>query len=75
MIEIQEFLAGIGNAITTFFDFCISYLQDFMDLLVLLSEVPQFVGTIISWFPNSLLTLCGLFMTVVILYKILGREG
>lgn len=75
MDAIIKFFTGIGNAITSIIDFVISFFGDFLSLLQLLAIVPQYVIDSFRWIPGELLVMAGLIISIVILYKILGREG
>lgn len=75
MDVIIKFFSGIGNAITSVIDFVISFFSDFLSLLKLLALVPQYVADSLRWLPNEFLIMSGLIISIVILYKILGREG
>lgn len=75
MVTILEFLSGIGDAITTAFDFIINLFKDFISFLKLITMVPDYLVTAISWIPNRYMFGFLLLFSVVILYKILGREG
>lgn len=75
MDAVINFFTGIGNAITSVIDFVISFFSDFLSLLQLLSIVPQYVAGSLRWIPDKFLVMAGLLISIVILYKILGREG
>lgn len=75
MDAIIKFFTGIGNAITSVIDFVISFFSDFLSLLKLLAIVPQYVADTFRWLPDQFLMMAGLIISIVILYKILGREG
>lgn len=72
---IIKFFNGIGNAITSVIDFVISFFTDFLSLLKLLAVVPKYVASSLRWIPDQLLAMAILLISIVILYKILGREG
>lgn len=75
MDAILNFFQGIGNAITAVFDFVIGFFQDTVYLIQLTGKVLAQVPGYFSWMPVEVALLIGLIMTVVVLYKILGREG
>lgn len=75
MDAIIKFFTGIGDAITSIIDFIISFFSDFLTLLQILAKVPQYVSDSLRWMPPQFLTMIGLLISLVILYKILGREG
>ena len=75
MDVIIKFFTGLGNAVTSIIDFVISFFSDFLTFLQLLAKVPQYVANSLRWMPNQFLTMVGVIISIVILYKILGREG
>lgn len=75
MDAIIKFFTGIGDAITSIIDFVISFFSDFLTFLQLLAKVPQYVLDSLRWLPPQFLTMITLLISIVILYKILGREG
>lgn len=75
MQAIVDFLSGIGDAIISVFDFIIAFFKDFISFLRLLAGVPEIIENFLFWFPVDLLPFVLLLFGVIILYKILGREG
>lgn len=75
MQAIVDFLSGIGNAIVSIFDFVIALFRDFITFLKLLTLVPSYLESFLSWIPSEFTVLLLLLFSVVILYKILGRDG
>lgn len=75
MIAILEFFSGIGDAIVAVFDFIVGFFRDFMQFLQLLVNLPEILANLINWIPSVYVPGFLLIFSVVILYKILGREG
>lgn len=75
MQAVVDFLSGIGDVITSLFSFVIDFIGDLVYLVKLtgkfLSEIPNYF----SWLPAPVLAIVIIIFTVVVLYKILGREG
>lgn len=75
MDALLQFFQGIGNAITSFFDFIFSFLGDIVYLVQLTGKFLAAIPGYFSWLPPELLSLIGIIFTIVVLYKVLGREG
>lgn len=75
MDVIFSFFKGIGNAITTVIDFVISFFSDFIGFLKLLALLPDYILNTLRWLPSEILAMVMVIVSVVILYKVLGREG
>lgn len=75
MQAILDFFAGIGDAIVSVIDFVISLFGDLVYMVqitgVFIAEIPNYF----AWLPGPLLSLIIVIFAVVVLYKILGREG
>lgn len=75
MDALLQFFQGIGNAITNFFDFLFSLVGDLVYLIQLTGKFLVSIPGYFSWLPPELLALIGTIFTIVVLYKVLGREG
>lgn len=75
MKDILEFLKGIGNAITSLIDFLISFVQDLVYIVQLTGEFVVNIPSYFSWLPSAAVTLIVTIFSVVVIYKIMGREG
>lgn len=75
MRTVIQFLKNIGKIITTVIDFVISFFKDLVYVIELtgkfLSELPSYF----SWLPEELLAILLVIFSIVVIYKILGREG
>ena len=75
MDVIIEFFSGIADAIIALFDFLISFLGDLVYIVQLtglyLSQIPSYF----SWLPAELVTIIVTLFSIVVIYKITGREG
>lgn len=75
MQAIVNFFEGIGDVILAVVDFVISF---FSDLVWIIKTVGWAVGQIpglLSWIPAELLVIITITFSVVVIYKIMGREG
>lgn len=75
MNALISFFQGIGRAITGAFDFVVSL---FSDIVYMIQLTGKFVGqlpTYFSWMPAEISALLLILFAIVVIYKILGREG
>lgn len=75
MDAIVSFFTGIGDAIVSAFDFVISFFQDLIYAIQLLGKVLVSIPSYLSWLPGPIVTLLLTLFSIVVIYKILGREG
>lgn len=71
----MEFFRGIGTAITSIFDFVIGLFQDLIYMIKLLGQVVLNIPAYFSWLPAEVIVLIVTCIGIVVIYKILGREG
>lgn len=75
MNAVVSFFKGIGDAITSAFDFLISLISDIVYMIQLtgkfLAQLPRYF----SWMPAEISALLLILFAIVVIYKILGREG
>lgn len=75
MQSIVNFFTGIADAVTSVFDWFISFLQDIVYMVVMTGKVLASIPSYFSWLPDELIVLIATLFAFVVLYKILGREG
>lgn len=75
MQAITNFLSGIGDAIIAVFDFVVSFFSDLIYMIQMLGQIAVQLPSYFAWLPSELLAGLTLIFTLVVLYKILGREG
>lgn len=75
MGAIVTFFEGIGNAIMGVIDFLIGFIEDIVYIVKITGEfvlqIPQYLG----WLPAPVLTIIVVVFGVVVIYKVMGREG
>lgn len=75
MNAILNFFEGIGNVILAVIEFVISFFGDLVwivrTLLWALGQIPS----LIIWIPGPIQSVILVGFSVVIIYKIMGREG
>ena len=70
-----DFLRGIGEAILSVIDFIISLFKDLVYMIQMLADVVVNIPNYFSWLPGEILAILVALISVVVIYKILGREG
>lgn len=75
MQAIVNFLSGFGETILKLWEFFIALFKDFFQFLELIFKLPVFLADCFTWLPPDIWLPLSILFGVVILYKILGREG
>lgn len=73
--SILDFFETIGGYISTAWDFLVDFFKDTLELITLVGETVLKLPDYLSFLPERLLVPLLALFTVVVLYKILGREG
>lgn len=74
MKTLISFIEGIGSAITGFFSFVFSLIEDIVYLVKLTGRMLAQIPVFFSWLPGPVLAVIVTAVTVAVLYKVLGRE-
>lgn len=75
MDAIVNFFEGIGDVILAVVDFVVSFFSDLVWIInTLVWAVAQIHG-LLSWIPGEILAIITITLSVVMIYKIMGREG
>lgn len=76
MLEtIKEFFLGIGNVITSLVGFVIGFIEDVVYVVKLTASFVAKIPKLFSWLPAPALAIIVIIFSVVVIYKVLGREG
>ena len=75
MSAIIDFLTGLGDLISSLFGFLFGIIQDLLYIVALLGSVIVKIPAMIGWLPSACITLTVTLFAVVLIYKLLGREG
>lgn len=75
MQSILDFLKGIGDLIAGAIQFVIDFFADVVYVIQLTAKFFAQIPEYFSWLPAEILIVLILIFTVVVLYKVLGREG
>lgn len=72
-------IADVFNQILDFFknvyDFIIGFIEDIIYIVKITAEAVSNIPSYFSWLPEAALALLVSIFAVVVIYKILGREG
>lgn len=75
MEALVSFFKGIGDFIVTIADFVISLFQDLIYVIGIIGQVVVAIPSYFSWVPSTYQVLLISLISIVVIYKILGREG
>lgn len=75
MNALLDFLKSFGDAIVAVFDFVIGFFQDLIYIIELTGTTLAKVPNYFSWLPSEVVSLIVVLISIVVIYKILGREG
>lgn len=75
MDALISFFEGIGNAIVSAFNFVVSLVSDIVYMIQLTGKFLAQIPSYFSWIPAEITALLIVLFSVVVIYKILGREG
>lgn len=75
MQALIDFLEGFVETITSVVDFVIGFFDDIVYLISITGQVLVQIPAYFSWLPGELIALLGVLLALIVLYKILGREG
>lgn len=75
MSGVVSVLQAIGNSIVSLVDFVISFFGDLIYMIQLLGKIVLQIPIYFSWLPPEILAMVVLIFAIVVIYKILGREG
>ncbi len=68
-------LQSIGDAFVALLDFVASFFQDVVYVVELTGSFLLVLPSYLSWLPGELAVIMVFALTVVVIYKIVGREG
>lgn len=74
MSTIINFLKGIANGVTSIISFVLDTIKDILYVGQLLAEAVAQIPELFSFMPAEVLALIVTALTVVVIYKLLGRD-
>lgn len=76
MLEtIANFFTGIADVVTSLIDFVVGIVTDLVYVVTLCNEFVMKIPAYFAWLPSSVITVIVTIFAIVVIYKILGREG
>lgn len=75
MQAIIDFFASVGSIISTVIDFVVKLFSDLLFMLQLLGNFFASLPSYLAWLPGTAVSALVVIFSIVIIYKILGREG
>lgn len=73
--EIYDGIMVIVDFFQTIIDFIVNLVQDLIFVVQLLADVVLNIPNYIGWLPTTCISMLVVGFSVVVIYKILGREG
>ena len=75
MNAIIEFFTGIADGVSAALDFLIGFVEDIVYVVKLTGEFVLEIPSYFAWLPPEILALIVTTFGIVVIYKVLGREG
>lgn len=73
--DIFEILKSIGDFFVTIGQFLFDFVKDIIYMIEIVGEAVVQIPDYISWLPVEVVTIIVSIFAIVVIYKILGREG
>lgn len=73
--SIKDFFLSLGDIIKSLVDFVIGLIEDIVSVVKLVGKFVIKIPDFFSWLPGPVVALIVAAFSVVVIYKILGREG
>lgn len=75
MTAVINFFEGIGDVILALVDFIVSFFSDLVWIIQTLLWALTQIPSLLSWIPAPIQAVLLVTFSVVVIYKIMGREG
>lgn len=75
MQAVIENLKGLAEAVTGAIDFLFGIIKDLVYMVGLLGQFILDIPAYLSWLPAGIITIFVTIFSIVVIYKIIGREG
>lgn len=75
MGALLDFFTSLGNVIVSLVEFVIKFVKDLFYVIELLGNMLISLPTMIGWLPSACISLVITIFSIVVIYKIMGREG
>lgn len=76
MLEtIKDFFVSIGDFFVSIYEFVIGFFRDIAYVIKLTGEFVLKIPEYFDWLPTEVVALIVVIFGIVVIYKVLGREG
>lgn len=75
MQALVDFFVTIGDSINLAFEFVFSFFRDVVYIIKVTGQFLSMIPLYFSWLPSTLLSSLVVLFGIVVIYKIVGREG
>ena len=72
---IADFFTNIADVVTSLIDFVVGTVKDLVYVVKLCNEFVMKIPLYFSWLPTAVISVIISIFAIVVIYKILGREG
>lgn len=72
---LKEYIVGIGELFVSIYEFVLDFFADVVYVIKLTANFVARIPSYFSWLPAPVLALVVSIFAVVVIYKVLGREG
>lgn len=72
---LKEYIVGIGELFVSIYEFVLDFFADVVYVIKLTANFVASIPSYFSWLPAPVLALVVSIFAVVVIYKVLGREG
>lgn len=75
MQAILDFFAGLGDVIVSLVNFVIDFVGDIVYVVKITGTFVANIPVYFVWIPDAILSLIVTIFAIVVIYKVMGREG
>lgn len=75
MKAVVKAIKGLVQAVEILIDFVVDLFEDLIYMIELLGEFIVNIPTYLSWLPAPVIAIIVTIFSIVVIYKIIGREG
>lgn len=75
MKAVVKAIKGLVQAVEILIDFVVDLFQDLIYMIELLGEFIVNIPSYLSWLPAPVIAIIVTIFSIVVIYKIIGREG
>lgn len=75
MKALVEFIKGIAEGVSAAIDFLFGIIQDLVYMVQLLGQFILDIPAYLSWLPSAVVAIFITIFSIVVIYKVIGREG